>query len=33
MEITQRRFPYPYQAMLAVSSDTDAMSPWDYTTG
>jgi hypothetical protein len=30
MEITQRRFPYPYQAMLAVSSDTDAMSPWEF---
>ena len=27
----QRRFPYPYKALLAISSDVDAMSPWEFT--
>jgi hypothetical protein len=31
MPVTQRRFPYPYQAMLAISSDADATSPWEFT--
>ena len=28
--VMQRRFPYPYKAMLAISSDADAMSPWAF---
>jgi hypothetical protein len=28
--VTQRRFPYPYKALLAISSDADAMSPWAF---
>ena len=28
--VTQRRFPYPYKALLAISSDADAMSPWVF---
>src|SRR5215467_704328 len=31
MPAIQRRFPYPYKALLAVSSDADAMSPWEFT--
>src|SRR5262245_58556586 len=31
MLVTQRRFPYPYKALLAISSDVDAMSPWEFT--
>ena len=30
MPVTQRRFPYPYKALLAVSSDVDATSPWKF---
>jgi hypothetical protein len=30
MRVTQRRFPYPYKAMLAVCSDADATSPWEF---
>ena len=30
MPMTQRRFPYPYKALLAVSSDVDATSPWEF---
>ncbi len=31
MPVTQRRFPYPYKALLAISSDADATSPWEFT--
>jgi hypothetical protein len=31
MRATQRRFPYPYKAILAISSDADATSPWEFT--
>lgn len=31
MRVIQRRFPYPYKALLAISSDVDAMSPWEFT--
>ena len=30
MPVTQRRFPYPYKALLAISSDADATSPWEF---
>jgi hypothetical protein len=30
MQARQRRFPYPYKAMLAISSDVDATSPWEF---
>jgi hypothetical protein len=30
MPVLQRRFPYPYKALLAISSDTDATSPWEF---
>ena len=29
--IAVRRFPYPYKALLAISSDIDATSPWEFT--
>lgn len=32
MPITQRRFPYPYKALLAICSDIDAMHPWQFIT-
>jgi hypothetical protein len=30
MPVTQRRFPYPYKALLAVCSDIDSMHPWQF---
>jgi hypothetical protein len=30
MPVTKRRFPYPYKALLAISSDADATSPWEF---
>jgi len=30
MPVKKRRFPYPYKALLAVSSDADATSPWEF---
>jgi len=27
---TKRRFPYPYRGLLAVCSDIDATSPWEF---
>jgi len=28
--VTKRRLPYPYNALLAISSDVDATSPWEF---
>ena len=28
--VTKRRLPYPYKALLAVCSDADATSPWEF---
>jgi hypothetical protein len=28
--VEKRRFPYPYRALLAISSDVDATSPWEF---
>ena len=30
MPVTQRRFPYPYKAMLAICSDIDSAYPWQF---
>jgi hypothetical protein len=30
MAVTKRHFPYPYKALLAISSDVDATSPWEF---
>lgn len=32
MKIIQRRFPYPYKALLAICSDIDSMHPWQFIT-
>jgi hypothetical protein len=31
MAVTQRRFPYPYKALLAISADVDSTYPWQFT--
>jgi len=30
MLVRQRRFPYPYKALLAISADVDSTSPWKF---
>jgi hypothetical protein len=30
MPVKKRRFPYPYRALLAICSDVDATSPWEF---
>lgn len=28
--LRQRRFPYPYKALLAIAADVDSTSPWKF---
>jgi hypothetical protein len=30
VQVTKRRLPYPYKALLAICSDADATSPWEF---